>query len=59
MKFIQDQLLNWYEKAITGYLKRSEEKRGKGIQALPRRWVVERTFAWVGNYRPFSKDYEV
>jgi putative transposase len=24
----------------------------------PRRWVVERTFAWLGNYRRLSKDYE-
>ncbi len=27
-----------------------------GLQA--RRWVVERTFAWLGNYRRLSKDYE-
>lgn len=25
---------------------------------LPRRWVVERTFAWFGNYRRLSKDFE-
>ena len=29
-----------------------------GFQILPRRWVVERTFAWLGNYRRLSKDYE-
>jgi transposase len=29
-----------------------------GFQVLPRRWVVERTFAWIGRYRRFSKDYE-
>ena len=30
----------------------------KGFAVLPRRWVVERSFAWLGNYRRLSKDYE-
>lgn len=30
----------------------------KGFKILPRRWVVERTFAWVLNARRLSKDYE-
>ena len=29
-----------------------------GFRVLPRRWVVERSFAWLGRYRRFSKDYE-
>jgi len=29
-----------------------------GFIVLPRRWVVERTFAWLSNYRRLSKDYE-
>lgn len=31
----------------------------KGFAVLPKRWVVERTFAWLNNYRRLSKDYEV
>jgi putative transposase len=30
----------------------------KGFKLLPRRWVVERTFAWIFNARRLSKDYE-
>ena len=33
-------------------------QRAKGFQVLARRWVVERTFAWLGKYRRLSKDYE-
>ena len=31
---------------------------GTGFIVLPRRWVVERTFGWLGRYRRLSKDYE-
>ena len=37
-------------------VKRSDD--AKGFQVLPRRWVVERMFAWFGRYRRLSKDYE-
>jgi Transposase DDE domain len=34
------------------------EEKPRGFGVLPRRWVVERTFAWLGLSRRFSKDYE-
>jgi putative transposase len=30
----------------------------KGFVALPKRWIVERTFAWICRYRRNAKDYE-
>lgn len=30
----------------------------KGIVLLPRRWVVERTFGWLGRIRRLTRDYE-
>ena len=30
----------------------------KGFQVQPRRWVVERSFAWASKHRRLSKDYE-
>jgi putative transposase len=32
--------------------------KAAGFVLLPRRWVVERSFAWLGRYRRLSKDYE-
>lgn len=37
-------------------IKRSDA--AKGFVVLPRRWVVERTFAWLSFHRRMSKDYE-
>ena len=30
----------------------------KAFTILPKKWVVERTFAWFNGYRRLSKDYE-
>ena len=29
-----------------------------GFEVLPKRWIVERTFAWLARYRRHSRDYE-
>jgi transposase len=37
-------------------IKRSDT--AKGFEVLPRRWVVERTFAWISKHRRCVRDYE-
>ena len=37
-------------------VKRTDQE--KGFVVLPKRWVVERTFGWLGRYHRLSKDYE-
>ncbi len=41
---------------ILDIVKRSDDV--KGFEVLPHRWIVERTFGWLGRYRRLSKDYE-
>jgi transposase len=40
----------------TEIIKRSD--KAKGFEVLPRRWVVERTFAWLNRCRRLAKDWE-
>jgi putative transposase len=52
-------LLEWiatWQTFILEIVRKPPEQRG--FQVHPKRWIVERTIAWFGNYRRLSKDYE-
>ena len=52
-------LVSW-ARASGGWLLRVVRRRPDShtFEVLPRRWVVERTLAWLGRRRRLSKDYE-
>ena len=53
------QLVDWVQQTLGWVLEIVKRPRDvEGFHVLPRRWVVERTFAWLGRYRRLSKDYE-
>jgi putative transposase len=52
-------LIDWVRETFDIILEIVERPADQvGFQVLPRRWVVERTFAWFGRFRRLSKDYE-
>ena len=53
-------LMAWAEQWLHEGVKVDWEKLlpPKGFVVLPRRWVVERSFAWISHNRRMSKDYE-
>jgi putative transposase len=59
-KYRNHRLDRWLAKSEVGYRVEvvGRPAGSKGFVKLPRRWVVERTFAWLGRYRRNSRDYE-
>jgi len=59
-KYHNHHLNGWLVRTKAGYKIEvvSRPPGSKGFVKLPRRWVVERTFAWIGRYRRNSRDYE-
>lgn len=53
------ELIDWIQCTL-GWTLEIVEKLGDqvGFQVLPKRWIVERTFAWLNRQRRLSKDYE-
>ncbi len=52
---LRDELSGMGQREIE-IIKRSDT--AKGFEVLPRRWVVERTFAWLNRCRRLAKDFE-
>ena len=53
------ELLEWVSSRFQCVLEVVSKQKGvQGFHVLPRRWVVERTFAWLVRSRRLSKDYE-
>lgn len=53
------QLLAWVTRAMRVTMEIVSKHPGqRTFVVLPKRWIVERTFAWLGRYRRLSKDYE-
>jgi putative transposase len=59
-KYHNHSLNAWHKRSGAGYEIEvvSRPAGAKGFVLLHRRWVVERTFAWIGRYRRNSRDYE-
>ena len=59
-KYHNHRLDRWLARSEVGYRIEvvGRPAGSKGFVKLPRRWVVERTFAWLGRYRRNSRDYE-
>jgi putative transposase len=51
-------LASWVERHRIALTPVGRPEGQRGFQVLPRRWVVERTFAWLNQSRRLSKDYE-
>ena len=60
-KYRNHALDGWLKETGAGYAIEVVERAegAKGFVLLQRRWVVERTFAWLGRYRRNSRDYEL
>ena len=53
-------LVEWAQESAQLILDIVRKPKGQvGFAVLPWRWIVERTFAWLGNYRRLARDYEI
>lgn len=52
------QFVQWAKETFGRVIEIVKRPNVNKFVVLPKRWIVERTFAWLGRYRRLSKDYE-
>ena len=52
-------LEDWVRRFFNWKLEIIKRNDTDGFKVLPKRWIVERTFAWLNTHRRLSKDYEL
>jgi putative transposase len=52
-------LIGWAKDMFGWVVQVVQRNEAHTFKVLPKRWIVERTFAWLGWSRRLSKDYEV
>ncbi|MBL6931607.1 MAG: transposase [Rhodospirillales bacterium] len=54
-------MFDYQRESICQYVESFSERTNddaSGFEVIPRRWVVKRTFAWMGRNRQLAKDFE-
>ncbi len=55
----KEQFIAWFQETCQGLVEIVRRREGAiGFEVQPKRWIVERTFAWLYFFRRLSKDYE-
>ena len=51
-------LLSWCQRLFRVETEVTNRGKQRGFAVQPKRWIVERTFAWLNRFRRLSKDYD-
>ena len=55
----ESSLINWALSMFGWNMQVTKRRQRRGFEALPKRWIVERTFAWQSQSRRLNKGYKV
>jgi len=56
--YASDALMNWCQQLFSVDTEVTNRGDQPGFVVQPKRWIVERTFAWLNRFRRLSKDYD-